>query len=387
MIRLIPTLIVAILASSLTAGELSMYGYFEPQYAVSYLDDAFIQLNTNKLRIDLSDDLTDDIMFTGNVNFLNYNGKTTWNLLDFLPDRMSDSIPESMIPLYSVSYDDEIDLDNAYIRMYSSKFTLTVGRQQISVGSGYAWNPTDLFNNKDILDPTYEQPGVNGMRVDAGIMPSYTVSLFYSPDDDWDKSGKLIRLLGSVSHFDFAFSYGRTKDVTTDYVQFSQSGESRDLFGIDINGELLGLGCWTENAYNAMENSDNYWDILAGIDYTLSSGLYVMGEYYRNGRGKRDPDQYSLSDWMRYFATERKTLSRDQLYLYSSYPLTDLITIGSSTVYSLSDNSALIIPTVEYSMATNLMLTFFGNLYTGSEGTMYSNDMGNGGLLRVRAYF
>ncbi len=112
-----------------------------------------------------------------------------------------------------------------------------------------------------------------------------------------------------------------------------------------------------------------------------------MAEYYHNGRGKKDYDRYTLYDWMRYFTLETKTLARDQAYLYSIYPVTDLINAGASIVYAISDNSMLLIPTAEYSVTNNLTCMLFGNIYIGGEGRMYSRLLGNGGMIRLRAYF
>lgn len=380
-------LLLMLLLISSSYGEVSITGYFEPQYYGAVIDDNFLQLNSNKLRIDLSSDLSDNITFTGNFNYINYNGQKTWSMLDFLPEKLTSAIPEQHVPLYSFEYKDEDKLDNAYIRLYSNIFTLTAGRQQISVGSGYAWNPTDLFNLKDILDPVYEQLGVNGLRLDVGFSSEYTFMLFYSPESTWEESGKLLRFMGRISHFDYALSAGRKQQVFTDYNSFQRNGERRDMLGIDLIGEILGLGIWTENACNYMENSPDYWENLFGIDYTFSSGLYMMAEYYHNEQGRKEDDQYTLNDWMRYLNTETKALSRHQIYLYSLYPATDLFNIGGSMVCSISDYSLLLMPTFEYSLSNNLTLTFFGNIYAGREGTMYSNDMGNGGVLRLRAYF
>jgi len=56
-------------------------------------------------------------------------------------------------------------------------------------------------------------------------------------------------------------------------------------------------------------------------------------------------------------------------------------------MYSISDGSLLLIPTLEYSVGNDVTLTYFGNVFTGRAGTMNSNDMGLGGVLRLRAYF
>ncbi|MCK4656282.1 MAG: hypothetical protein KAT85_04600 [candidate division Zixibacteria bacterium] len=380
-------LMIALLSTSSGKSEVELSGYFEPQYSASYVDDTLLQLNSNKLRLDLSSDLSDGITFTGNVNYLNYNGRTAWNFLDFIPERLRVTARPSLWRFSEFGYEDLIKLDNAYLRMYHKALTATIGRQQISVGSGYAWNPTDLFNTKNILDPTYEQPGVNGLRLDIGLSNDHTVSVFYSPEDNWYQSGKLLRFLGRISHFDFALSAGRKQQEITDYNTLMHTSERRDMLGFDLNGEILGVGCWTENARNFMRKSSDYWENLAGIDYTFSSGWYVMAEYYHNGRGKKDYDRYTLYDWMRYFTLETKTLARDQAYLYSIYPVTDLINAGASIVCAISDNSMLLIPTAEYSITNNLTCTLFGNIYIDSEGKMYSRLLGNGGMIRLQAYF
>ncbi len=380
-------LTIALLFASSGKGEVELSGYFEPQYSASYLSGTLLQLNSNKLRLDLSSDLSEGITFTGNINYLNYNGRTVWNFLDFVPKRLRVTARPSLWRFSEFGYEDQIKLDNAYLRMYYKALTATIGRQQISVGSGYAWNPTDIFNTKDILDPTYEQSGVNGLRVDIGLSTDYTASVFYSPEDSWSQSGKLVRFLGRISHFDFALSAGRKQQERTDYSTLIQSSERRDMVGFDLNGETLGIGCWTENARNFMQESSDYWENLAGGDYTFSSGWYVMAEYYHNGRGKKDYDCYTIYDWMRYFTLETKTLARDQAYLYSIYPVTDLINAGASIVYAISDNSMLLIPTAEYSITNDLTLTLFGIIYVGSEGKMNSKLLGNGGMIRLRAYF
>jgi len=385
--KLSVALLIALLPVSAAYGDVLINGYFEPQFAGTILDDEFLQLNSNKLRIDLSSDLSDNITFTGNFNYINYNGHTHWNLLDFVPDKLAAFVEEESIQAYVLGYEDEDELDNAYLRLYSKVFTLTVGRQQISVGSGYAWNPTDLFNTKDILDPTYEQPGVNSLRLDIGLSTDHTMVMFYSPEDTWDKSGKLFRFLGRISHFDYALSAGQRQQIFTDFTNFHEQEERQDMLGVDLTGEILGIGCWSENAYRFMENSDDYWANVIGMDYTFSSGWYMMAEYYHNEQGGKDYNQYSFNDWMRFLTTETKTLARDQAYSYTYYPVTDLINVGGSVVYSISDNSLLLIPTCEYSVGNDVTLTFFGNIYTGKQGTMYSEDMGNGGIIRLRAYF
>ena len=112
-----------------------------------------------------------------------------------------------------------------------------------------------------------------------------------------------------------------------------------------------------------------------------------MVEYYRNTLGKRDFAQYTLNDWMRVFAAEQKTISRDQIFLLIQHPVTDLIHLGLQSIYSISDHSVALVPVLNYSFSENIDIMAYLNLNFGKEGTVFSKTMGNGGMLRARIYF
>ena len=112
-----------------------------------------------------------------------------------------------------------------------------------------------------------------------------------------------------------------------------------------------------------------------------------MLEFYRNTLGKSDYRQYDLNDWMRQFAAEQKAISRDQLYTYFQHPVTDFISLGSSCIYSISDKSLALVPTLNYSFSENMEIMAYLNFNFGKEGTVFGKNTGSGGLLRARVYF
>jgi hypothetical protein len=256
------------------------------------------------------------------------------------------------------------------------------------------WNPTDIFNIKDPLDPTYEQPGHNAIRIDVPIGINYSVSSIYSPEDDWQKSGKLIRLKGRISRFDVALLAIESHWNFYDYTQidsqkmnFTELPQRRRLVGLSTAGELLGIGTWAEYAYNTMDNFKDFYELVIGTDYTFDNQTYVMLEFYRNMLGKTDYREYNINDWMRQFASEQKAISRDQLFSLVQHPVTDFLTLGSSFIYSISDNSLAIVPTLNYSFFENMDIMAYLNTNIGKEGTVYSKQSGNGGIIRARVYF
>jgi hypothetical protein len=369
------------------AEELDIFGYFEPQFIILYREGGSYQMNSDKLRVDLQSSVS-GVGFGANLIYTLYYGKRNWNILDFFSDDIRSEVPPSMQSYFLVEFNDTLYLDNAYVRMSNSKIACTFGKQQISLGTGYFSNPIDVFNSKDALDPTYEQTGHNGARLDIMLQDRTSVMLLYSPiEGDWNNSGKLFRLKIGLGHFDFAFTGYEFQDYLTDFYSPPGTRERRRLAGLEFVGELFGLGVWGEGAYNFMETSDDFYEFLLGTDYTFESGLYCLFEYHRNERGKNSYEDYNINDWLRFYLGENKSICRDQLYGMISYPLGDLINLQLISIFSANDGSAAVVPIIDYNIFENVDLSIMGNVFIGGEGKAYNSRLGNGVILRARVYF
>jgi len=366
-----------------SAQEVDIFGYFEPQFSLIYLDDDYYQLQSNKLRVDLKSTLSENVEFGANFNWILYYGKRDWNFLDYVPQKVSSSIPLERED-YQFTYEDRNFLDNAYLRLSFPSFDLMVGKQQISLGTGYAFNPTDVFNFKDLMDPTYEQPGHNALRIDLPLKDGFSLLALYSPESDWEESGKLLRLKGRWGHFDFSVIGTETQWTITDYTYPCYNfiaAYRRRLLGADFVGELLGLGVWAEGAYNFVKESKDFWELVVGGDYTFDS------ELYHHSLAKSDYHLYDLNDWLGFFYQEQRSLTQNQVYCFVQYPATDLLKIGGSTLISLSDGSIALVPTMLYSFHENIEFTLIGNINIGKDGKAYGKNQGHSLLLRSRIYF
>ena len=251
-----------------------------------------------------------------------------------------------------------------------------------------------MFNIKDVLDPTYEQPGHNAVRVDVPLSSRHTFTALYAPKSTWLESGKLLQFKGPLGHFDYALTFIETEWIFHDYTRFESAAmsfaalaEQRRLLGASFAGELLGLGVWGEYAYNWMETNPDFYELVVGGDYTFDFQTYVMVEFYRNTLGKSDPESYDLNDWMRFFASEQKSLTRDQLFILTQHPAGDLLTVGMQGIVSLVDGSLALVPTAQYSLSDNVDFFAYLNFNVGGESTAYASDLGSGGLLRLRVHF
>ena len=169
--------------------QADIFGYYESEYDHIQLANKSYNFGYNKLRVDLESRPSDQVMIAGNINFQLYHGKTDWDLIDFIPKSIGADI-ESL----SFALKDTLFLDNIYLRTSLSKFDFTIGRQPLSLGTDYAWNPLDIFNRKDLIDPTYEQAGINALRMEIPIVDRTVLDAIIIPDSSWKMSSNMMQL-------------------------------------------------------------------------------------------------------------------------------------------------------------------------------------------------
>ena len=390
----IPLILAGImLAFEAKAQDLEISGYYENQLFPQELNDKIIFQDYSKLRLDLSAQVDKKVTFNADYIYRIFHGKTEFNLFDFIPDRVvldyaetQQSPVDSLRPDFDFGLEDENFLDNAYVTVYFKRLTLRVGKQQLPWGTGYTWNPTDIFNEKNALDPTYEKVGVNAFKLEVPFTSEGMATLILSVGDEWKTSTKALKVKEHAKGFDLSVCFVEKLWEGFDYLADSEFSEKRRLFGGDFSGQLLGLGVWGEGAFNSMEDSEDFGQYLLGADYTLESGLYVIGEYYRNELGKKDKDQYDFNDWMRLLGTEGENLGRHYLFLGERYPIAELWNWSNYVILNLNDKSGVIFPWFDYSLSDNTEVILVGYLPFGEKETEFG-EFGLGGFARIRVYF
>ncbi|MBU1099365.1 MAG: hypothetical protein KKA84_03090 [Bacteroidetes bacterium] len=383
-----------ILMSTICYGQnLEFSGYFENQLFPQKIGNEWKITDYNKLRLNLNSEISEKVSFSANYIYKTYHGNTSFNMIDFMPGRLVNSYAsflgvnqDSLRPLFEIEQKDENFLDNAYVTIYTKLFTIRVGKQQLPWGSGYTWNPTDIFHDKNMTDPTYEKVGVNAFKLDVAISNEGSITGIISVSDDWKKTTKAIKFHDVWGNFDFSVSAVEKYQEEIDFFTFQPANERRRMIGTDFSTELLGLGLWGEAAFNIMDESENYGQYLLGVDYTFENGLYITGEYYRNELGKTNKVDYKLSDWMRLFGNQGTNLGRDYLFLGQSYPVAELLNWSNYSIINLSDGSLILFPWVSYDLNDNTDVSFVGYLPIGEEETEFG-EFGAGGFARIRVYF
>ena len=382
-------LFLLIISASLLAGP-DWYGYYEGESDWGKLPGNSMYFGYNKLRLDLDTSPSDNIRISANIIYKQYYGHTDLNFLDFLSSEYRPVVPNSdlsgwdtlaWIP-YTLS--DSMFIDNMFIEFHHKLFDLTLGKQQISPGVGYAWNPTDIFNLKDLMDPTYENTGISAVTLSIPLGYRITLSGILQPENSWDETVQYYQLKSGIGQFDIAAVYSRSQLTQTGL--FGASVQSHDLYGFYAEGEFLGMGVRTEIATHRLDYSDNFkYEYIIGADYTFKNSLYLLTEFYHSDLGAKT-DQTSFDDYLVYFSGERKSLNQNYLFALAMYPLGDLLDISAFGIINLDDKSAVIAPQLMYRIFQDVELSILGSWFVGDNTDEYGFQK-FGARFRIRAYF
>ena len=369
--------------------QTEFFGYYEGEFDQLKFADQTYNYGYNKLRLDFEARPDDAVTIGANINIQKYSDNISWNLLDFLPKELWQPTfgPEAEFPIALL---DTFYLDNIYLKAVFKHFDLTVGKQQISLGSGYAWNPIDIFNTKQLLDPTYEQNGVNAIRAEIPIKGRTGLDVILSPGADWKEAVKMLQLKTGFRRFDIHGTIGQYtwNRMVFDPQQFSLNiqKDERTLFGGAIVGELVGAGIWMEGAWNQLENQDDFTEVVIGTDYTFENGLYIIMEYLHNENGVSSKDILDINNYLQYFMGETHSLMQDCLFGFFSYPINDFIQFGLLGFGNLNDNSAAMNPQISWNLFQDVDLTMMYSHFIGDGNTEFGvQDWG--WQIRLRGYF
>lgn len=389
-----------LLLPCLVLAQPQFFGYYESEADVLQLGAQRYSFGYHKFRLDLESRPSDKVLIGTNVNVQRYWGQTTWNVFDFLPGYSNSGLVENF------DLPDTILVDNLYLRLTFDWFDLTLGRQQISTGVGYAWNPIDIFNSKSLLDPSYEQTGIEALRMDIPLGNRSSLIGIIQPKSAIKQSTQQYIFKSGLGSFDFALTGSRQHRITTTSpILGDVLIKERDMFGGSMVGEFLGMGVWgefsrsiliRENPYAGFSYSASiapaalpdktYNEYVLGLDHTFDNSLYILAEYLHNGLGDSKTEELSLSDYIASLEGQTHSLMQDYAFFYLTHPTFDLVSLSALVIANFNDNSGTFAPQLDWNVFQNTNISFQGSLYWGADDTEFG--LQDWGLrLRVRSSF
>ena len=356
------------------------FGYFESEMDILQLGTEKYNFGYNKFRLGVETRPNDNVLIGANINAQQYWGKTSWNLFDFVPGYTENGYTMNFV------LPDTIMLDNMYMRISFPLLDLTLGRQQISPGVGYAWNPTDIFNHKSLMDPSYEQTGVDVIRLYMPLGNRSSFNSIIQPSDNFGSSTVQFALGAGWGRFDFGMNLTKQfASSNTTPILGDPFVEERFLLGGSMVGEVLGWGVWTELAYNKLiatafppwssiaypEVHKPYSEILIGLDHTFDNSVYLLAEFLHNEHGVGKLSDLTVNDYLVNLGGSTHSLMQDYGFFYLMLPPMDYITLSALAIANFNANSGTIAPQFDWNAFENTNISLQASGSWGASDTEF----------------
>ena len=275
-------------------------------------------------------------------------------------------------------------LDRLYLALLPHWGSVKVGRQAITWGNGFIFNPFDLFNPfpPTTIDRDYKV-GDDMINIQASIPKLGDLQGLYvarrNPDtghvesDQASLAGNL-QIAAGTSEFEFmgAKNY-------EDYV-----------VGIGGTG-YIGDAAWRVNGtWTFADDSGDYLSLVANLDYSwvwLGKNYYGFIEYYFNGLGKNNYQDAVLDPAIaeRVARGELYALGRNYLSGHLQLELHPLFKVFMTTINNVHDPSGILQPYATWDMTQNLQLTGGVNVFYGAKGSEYGGFLLPGTDIRTKS--
>ncbi|MGD8988277.1 MAG: hypothetical protein PVH57_08960 [Syntrophobacterales bacterium] len=276
-------------------------------------------------------------------------------------------------------------LDRANAKLALAKADITIGRQAITFGKAYFWNPLDVFLAFDPrqFDRDYKA-GVDAIRADVSWSPFSGVNLVAVAGRQLDGSGEFV----DDGSFVNASWYGSAlmAHAFTTYEGWDFALQTGKIYGgYQLGGGLVGeigpVETRVEAAYFwAQDDSeplpdpqqgdlveDNFTAVV-GLGHRFDNTLTLQFEYFYNGAG--DPDDLNGS-FFRFASGNILQISRNLTGFLVSYEFQPILIGQVIWLHSWDDASNNIQPILTWSATDNMDLLVGANLNFGErpEGT------------------
>ncbi len=286
-------------------------------------------------------------------------------------------------------------LDRFNVRMSPGPVDITLGRQAVTFGKAHFWNPLDVYLPFDPnqFDRDYK-PGVDALRIDIPLGDFSGFTLLGVLGRELDAFGNYVN-----SHRAFEASWygssvlGRFFMNTHGWDVALQGGKIYGGYqlGVGMVGEVKGVEVRTETTCFLAHDSpaldppfrgylfEDHVMAVIGLGRRFESSLILEAEYLYNGAGESHDFNVAA---VRIERGAIQHLGRHLAGFLSSYEFTPLVIGQVTAIYSLSDASLVVQPSLVFSVSNNSELLAGAGLNFGSRPE--TNAMG---LTDIRSEF
>lgn len=259
------------------------------------------------------------------------------------------------------------DVDRANLTWHLPRTDITVGRQAITFGKTYFWNPLDVFLAFDAqqFDRDYK-PGVDAVRADvqlgaftgvnvvgaAGRTVGVTTAERRRADASWLGSAALVRGFTSARGWDLSLQGGKVFGGW--HAGFGAVGEigpveaRLEASGVVASGSPPLLPGLLPASERLVEDAAT---VVLGTGHRFANTLTLEAEYFYNGAG--DPSNRTAG-FLRFASRETLAVSRNLVGALASYELLPILVGQLGTIVSADDASVQVLPQLTWSASDEI---------------------------------
>jgi hypothetical protein len=368
------------------------------QYENLYeVPDNFL-MNTTRVTVRASGALTSSFEYkVGVVGRLNAGSKTIDNIPFFCLPIRSGLVPGAG-PYLETSIASDLYVQEAYATLHMSRFYLRAGRQKVQNGTGYGYNPTDLFNRRVPLDPTYEADGYDAVAAGWMFSPGMEVQFLAAPRGEPAYRARFQSVSRGTT---LALQFTSIVRDRTDWLQINTPSAVSALdagtatvddfvrglrwnqVSAEVSRTVRGARLYAEAGFVFIEkpldpgtlgrDSKSHERLLVGADYTFPSKVRVVAEYMRLGEGRSAREHLTLNTQLGFFRGEVLSEERDNSYFEISRPFSRMFSASLKIASSFNHPYVGLNPWVYFDPRPNLHLGCSLYSYHGGTESSYSN--------------
>lgn len=282
-------------------------------------------------------------------------------------------------------------IDRLFLDYSKEDWQVTLGRQRIAWGTSMVWNVVDLFNPQSVLDFDYEEkPGSDAIRIQYFTDVIGRFEVVYKPAPD--KLDQTLAFLFLINNWDYDFYFIGALHRNMPVIGAAFTG---NIEGAGFRGEFKA----TDSPSRKQLGNTVFPDIIPlkdlseqekvnismvlSLDYTFPNSFYLHGEVLYNNLGKTDKSFFYIDQ-----ASKSGMLSpaKTSMFFETAYDLHPLIRGNVFTLINPNEKSAIIAPSLSWSVITNLDLYLIGLISSGKDDGEYA-QFGKAFFLRTKYSF
>lgn len=326
--------------------KLEVRGYVKDMQTLTF-DKTFNQLVTNNLihnRLNFRWNAAPSFRMGMELRNRLYWGeevRNTPNFSDHLRNA-NEAINMSIIWFETPSMVLHTNVDRLWMEYANDKITARLGRQRINWGIGSTWNPNDLFNTFNFLDFDYEErPGSDAIDVQYRTGPMSHLEVTGAlTESDSIRGIAAVRYFFNKANYDIQLIGGIYFDQVTAGVGWTGS-----LGGTGFKGEV--------QYYFSGYDTARQLNLVVEGDRVFAHGWYASaGMLYNNAGLDKPVTQWETVSLV--FSPRNLMPTKWNVLATVAKDITPLLRASAGLVYAPGTNLMIILPTVQYNLATNL---------------------------------